>query len=217
MNNYSYEYPHPGLTADIVLFRYLDETLQILLIERGDYPYEGSWALPGGFVDEGETAEDAAVRELLEETGIQNVDLEQIYTATTPGRDPRGWTVSVIFVGFVFGDVVAIAGDDARNAYWFPVGQIPKLAFDHHEAIKKTMDKIYEQALFKVFGPEVLKPSFSLKELTRLYEQINLNGKQISQLAKKLIHYKILRKEGGFYRFSGKVIKKVLSEGFIYD
>lgn len=214
MTKYVYEYPRPGLTSDIVLFRLNDETLELLLIERGDYPFIGHWALPGGFVDEGESAEIAAKRELLEETGIKNTELNQVFSTTTPGRDPRGWTVSVIFIGFVTPEVLAVAGDDARLVQWFPVTNLPKMAFDHLEMVLLTMNNLKEKALFRIFGFEVLNTSFSLQKLTNIYRQINLSEDQIKSIVEKLINSKVILTKDNAYWFSSEKVNKILEEGF---
>lgn len=128
---YSYPYPRPGLTVDLVLLS-PDRPTRVLLIKRRHDPFAGRWAFPGGFVDENESLEAAARRELLEETGVEAADLEQLRTFGDPGRDPRGWTVSVVFIGRVDPVAVAVrAGDDAAEAAWHPLDALPPLAFDH--------------------------------------------------------------------------------------
>ncbi len=133
----SYDYPRPAVTTDIILFKLDEGCAEVLLIERAHAPFEGSWALPGGFVDEGEDLEAAALRELQEETGISGVALEQLRTFGAPGRDPRGWTVSIAFVGEVKGDDVSpTPASDAREVRWFAIDDLPELAFDHAEILK---------------------------------------------------------------------------------
>jgi len=127
------DYPRPMLTADVVVLAGADEVLRILLIQRGNPPFAGSWALPGGFVEEGEQVAEAAPRELAEETGLR-VDagaLELLGVYDTPGRDPRGWTVSVVYVARVPGESAVAGADDAGDARWFAVEALPELAFDH--------------------------------------------------------------------------------------
>lgn len=138
---YTYPRPRPSVTTDIALFRRADEARELLLIRRRDDPFEGLWALPGGFVEKGETLEAAARRELAEETGITGVTLRQLAAYGEPGRDPRGWTVSVVFWGWrTVEDPAPIAGDDAAEARWWPVDDLPALAFDHARIIKDALE-----------------------------------------------------------------------------
>src|SRR3954451_5076103 len=128
---FTYEYPRPALTVDLVVVT-RESGPRVLLIRRKKDPFAGSWAFPGGFVDEGERLIDAAVRELKEETGLAVGEVEQLYTAGDPGRDPRGWTVSVAYLVRV--DAAAlkpVAADDAAAVKWFPADKPPPLAFDH--------------------------------------------------------------------------------------
>ncbi len=143
---YTYTYPRPGVTTDIVLFRRTDVTLDILLIRRRDPPFAGRWALPGGFVEPEETLEAAAHRELVEETGVSNVTLRQLTAYGEPGRDPRGWTVSVVFWGWLLeNNGAATAGDDAAEVRWWPIDTLPTLAFDHAEIVADALRRITGQ------------------------------------------------------------------------
>lgn len=115
------DYPQPSLTADICVFRRAAGQVQLLLVERGGHPYLGCWATPGGFVSPGETADQAAARELAEETGVEGLALEPVALYSTPGRDPRGWTISYAFVALDEAGATVRAGDDAARAQWFDV------------------------------------------------------------------------------------------------
>jgi len=128
---YSYPFPRPSLTVDIIVFRMAENEPQVLLIKRANDPFKGKWALPGGFVDKDEPLEGAAARELHEETGLTGILLTQMHAFGNPGRDPRGHTVSVVYVGYLPVGAVAKAGDDAAEAEWFAVKDLPELAFDH--------------------------------------------------------------------------------------
>ena len=136
-------YPKPALTADIAVFAKGEGCMKLLLIRRGGHPYLGCWALPGGFADQGETIEQTAARELEEETGLKNLNLSLVGIYSTPGRDPRGWTVSVAYTVLLNDGLInATAGDDAANARWVGVVNgkpiLPdgdRLAFDHAEII----------------------------------------------------------------------------------
>jgi len=135
---YTYPYPRPALTVDIVLIKEGCEGLEILLIQRGHPPFAGQWALPGGFVDEYEPLEAAARRELFEETGLEAPELQQLGAFGDPGRDPRGWTVSVAFWTRIAGDITPRAGDDASAARWWPLDALPSLAFDHADIVRQA-------------------------------------------------------------------------------
>jgi 8-oxo-dGTP diphosphatase len=142
---YSYEYPRPALTVDVVLVT-REARPRVLLIQRKHDPFAGKWALPGGFVDENERLVDAALRELREETGLRVEDLEQLYAAGDPGRDPRGWTVSVVFLARVDADEVKpVAGDDAAAADWFPLDKLPGLAFDHAMIVQRVKTRLADR------------------------------------------------------------------------
>ena len=134
---YTYEYPRPALTADIMVFNTL--CTEILLIRRGNEPFKNCWAFPGGFFDMSDRdIEHTAVRELEEETGLVDVPLKEFCVASREGRDPRGRTVTVVFTAQVNPDEVnPKGGDDASEARWFPLDNLPPLAFDHDEIIGK--------------------------------------------------------------------------------
>jgi 8-oxo-dGTP diphosphatase len=137
-NSFTYPYPRPSVTVDIALVTREDRQ-RVLLIQRKADPFAGQWALPGGFVDEGERLIDAARRELKEETGLEQTELEQFRTFGNPGRDPRGWTVSVVHLARVAPDQLnAVAGDDAADARWFSLDELPELAFDHGEILSQV-------------------------------------------------------------------------------
>lgn len=124
------DYPRPMLTVDTVVLTD-EQTPSVLLIQRANPPFAGKWALPGGFVDEGETVGEAAPRELGEETGLRVGLLEMLGVYDTPGRDPRGWTVSVVYLARIPARAPVKGGDDASEARWFSVEELPQLAFDH--------------------------------------------------------------------------------------
>jgi 8-oxo-dGTP diphosphatase len=141
---YSYDYPRPAVTADIAVLR-LDELPEILLIQRKDPPFQNLWALPGGFMEIEETLEEAARRELQEETGIMAGELIRFDSYDKPGRDPRGRTITQVFV-LVWKESMGIpeAGSDASGLKWFALNQLPELAFDHGLIIRDVISMIRE-------------------------------------------------------------------------
>ena len=135
---------HPALTADVVLFALDESQLRLLLIQRGKPPFEGAWAFPGGFVDVGEAPQDAASRELEEETGIRGIQLEQLRAFGDPGRDPRGHVVTIAYVAVVTERTLrrAEASSDAELARWWSIDALPPLAFDHAEILISGLERI---------------------------------------------------------------------------
>jgi len=140
---YTYEYPHFALTVDAVLFSKSDEGLNVLLISRAKEPFKDCWVFPGGYVNIDEVIDDAVIRELEEETSISNVPLTRLDIFDAIDRDPRERTVSVVYYGFINDSHVSInAGDDAKDAKWFSVNNLPELAFDHSMILKKILEVI---------------------------------------------------------------------------
>jgi 8-oxo-dGTP diphosphatase len=134
--NYCYEYPRPAVTADIIIFKSVADQQYVLLIERKNPPFDGMWALPGGFLNMDETLEEAALRELQEETGISGIELTQFHTFSKVNRDPRHRTITTVFIGHADENILVMAGDDAAEVRWFSVTELPPLAFDHGEVME---------------------------------------------------------------------------------
>lgn len=135
---YTYKYPRPAVTADCVVISKESEP-KVLLIQRGNEPYKGCWAFPGGFMDMDETTEQCAIRELEEETGLKVSSLQQIGAYSKVDRDPRGRTVTVAYLARVDASVAVVAQDDAAKAKWFPLSALPSLAFDHEEIMRDAV------------------------------------------------------------------------------
>jgi 8-oxo-dGTP diphosphatase len=168
-----YQYPRAALTVDCVVFGFDEGELKVLLIQRARAPFKGRWALPGGFVRVAETLDAAARRELAEETGLQNVFLEQLYTFGTVHRDPRERVVSVAYYALVkLSDHQAKAATDAAQAGWFPLSQPPELAFDHADILAMALARLRGKVRYQPIGFELLPPKFTLSELQHLYEAI---------------------------------------------
>ena len=165
---YSYEYPHPALTTDCVVFGFDGSGLNLLLVERGLKPYKGKWALPGGFVRIDETLEEGALRELREETGVMDIYIEQLQAFSRVDRDPRERVVTVAFLAFVRQEgYEVIAGDDAAKAQWFPVDMLPDLAFDHSEIVRVALDKLRWKITYEPLAFRLLNKEFTMTDHLR--------------------------------------------------
>jgi 8-oxo-dGTP diphosphatase len=160
------------VTVDIVLFTIRDRQLHLLLIRRLAKPYENRFALPGGFVKEDESLDSAAVRELREETGVKDVYLEQLYTFGDPRRDPRGRVVTVAYYALVPHNQTLHAGTDASDAAWFPICDLPPLAFDHRRIVEYAHQRIRNKLDYTAVGFELLPEKFTLTELQLVHEAI---------------------------------------------
>ena len=138
---YCYKYPHPAVTADCIVFNREDNKILVLLIKRKNDPYKDCWAFPGGFVNIDESAENAAIRELKEETGLEVLRIEQLKAYSNPDRDPRERVITITFIAeSKIKDVKG--GDDAKEARWFDISQLPSLAFDHEQILKDALERI---------------------------------------------------------------------------
>jgi 8-oxo-dGTP diphosphatase len=167
------KYPRPSVTVDLVIFTIVDDDLKVLLIRRGNEPYQGLWALPGGFVGIDESLEEAAARELQEEVGVRNVYLEQLYTFGEPERDPRGRVISVSYFALVDAERQTIAAaSDAADARWHSVFKPPRLAFDHRKILDYAVWRLRNKIEWTTVGYELLAKKFTLSELQRVYEII---------------------------------------------
>jgi 8-oxo-dGTP diphosphatase len=198
-----YEYERPAVAVDCVIFGLdLDEeALRVMLIERDLKPFRGMWAIPGGFVRKGESLEGAARRELKEETGIKAVFLEQLYTFGDPGRDPRGWVVSVAYYALVSPDKhLILASTDARRARWFPVNRLPRLAFDHARILETALNRVRGKLTYAPIGFELLPEKFTIKQLQKVYEIVL--GRRIDNrnFRKKIFGMDLLRELGEIQR-----------------
>lgn len=139
---YSYKYPRPALTADCIVFARKELDFRVLLVQRANEPYKGKWAFPGGFMNMDETTEEAARRELKEETGLIVDDICQIGTFDRVDRDPRGRIITVAYFVVIDGIREVKGGDDAAVARWFSIGNLPELAFDHQKIMEVAMRKL---------------------------------------------------------------------------
>jgi 8-oxo-dGTP diphosphatase len=168
---HTYQYPHPAVTTDVVLFTIREDSLQLLLIRRRNAPFEGRWALPGGFLDIDEDLERCAARELAEETGVTGIELEQLRTFGAVDRDPRERVISVVYFALARVENLHLrAGDDAADAGWFALRALPELAFDHDQIIRAAHDRLVTELSRSKIVFQFLPETFTLEELRRVYE-----------------------------------------------
>ncbi len=170
---FCYSHPHPAVTTDVVVFSVREARLQVVLIRRRNPPFQGQWALPGGFLDLQEDLAACALRELKEETGIGNVYLEQLYTFGDPRRDPRERVISVAYYALTPSeDITLTPASDATEAAWFPFDALPPLAFDHREIIAKAHERLVAKLDYSTIAFQFLPQQFTLSELQDVYEII---------------------------------------------
>jgi 8-oxo-dGTP diphosphatase len=200
-----------------------------MLIERDVEPFQGVWAIPGGFVRSGETLLEAATRELEEETGIKDVFLEQLFTFGDPGRDPRGWVVSVAYYALVSPDKHDIrATMDARDARWFSIDSLPKLAFDHSQILQTALQRIRGKLTYAPIGFELLPQKFTIKQLQKLYEIVLGRPLDNRNFRKKIFGMDVLReldevqigvahRAARLYRFDERKYKQLVKRGSHFE
>lgn len=198
MKQYCYPHPHPAVTTDVVLFTIREEKLQLLLIRRRNAPFQGQWALPGGFLDLDEDLAACALRELKEETGIGNVYLEQLYTFGRPGRDPRERVISVAHYGLVPSESLALKPDsDAAEAAWFAVDTLPELAFDHEAIVEKARERLVAKLEYSTIAFQFLPKQFTLSELQNVYEIIRSEAIDKRNFRKWILGRNLIEETGG--------------------
>ncbi len=197
MNQELDRYPKPSLTVDCVIFGYAEGNLSILLLQRNENPFSGSWTLPGGFLKLEESCADAARRVLSSKTNIEGVFLEQLYTFDRPERDPRGRVLSVAYYALVTSEHYALAaGETVRDVRWWPWEQLPELGFDHAEIIAKAIERLRSKIQWQPIGFELLKPPFTMPELQNLYECILKTTFDRRNFHKKIMSLGILQHVG---------------------
>lgn len=229
--NYHYQYPRPALTVDCVVFGFNhQQELKIMLIERDLEPFRGQWALPGGFVREDETLEQAARRELREETGMDDIFLEQLYTfGDRLDRDPRERVITVTYYALVNLERHAIeAATDARQAAWFPLDHLPPLAFDHGEILQVAIARLRGKVRYEPIGFELLPEKFTLSQLQKLYEKILGQPLDKRNFRRKLSKMKVIvdlkekqtnvpHRAGNLYRFDRAQYQALKQKGFNFE
>ncbi len=161
---------YPAIAVDMVIFTVGADDLLVLLVQRRGEPFAGNWAIPGGFVGADESLDGAAARELREETSVEAVYLEQLYTFGEPGRDPRGRVISVAYFALVRQALDVRGGDDAADARWFPLKALPPLAFDHGAILDYALERVRRKVEYTNIVYSLLPDTFTLTELQRVYE-----------------------------------------------
>lgn len=170
---FTYKYLRPMLTVDVLLFSLETDPASVLLIKRKNEPFKDMWAIPGGFVDMDEEIEAAARREMQEETGLEIGELIQTSWHTKPGRDPRGRTITAVFVSLNEKNLHANAGDDAADSGWFKLSQLPQLAFDHHDIIRINREKIPELIIKDGLFYNYFEQDLNNKNFEKIFRKFN--------------------------------------------
>jgi 8-oxo-dGTP diphosphatase len=226
---HTYEFPRPALTVDVVVFALDAADLQVMLVQRDIPPFEGRWALPGGFVRIDETLEEAACRELQEETGLRDIFLEQLYTFGTLDRDPRERVVSVAYYALVnLAGHDVHASSDARNAAWFAVNDIPPLAFDHLAILTTAHQRLRSKVRYQPIGFELLPERFTLRQLQHLYEIILDRELDKRNFRKKVLSMGIVQetneietdvshRAARLFRFEKSKYQRLAKKGFNFE
>ena len=213
-------YDRPSVTVDVVLFALRDNDLRVLLIRRKKWPYQDYWAIPGGFVQMDESLEQSALRELREETGVDDVCLEQLYTFGDPQRDPRTRVISVVYFALLSaGQACQVqGGDDAAEARWWSMVDLPALAFDHDRILRCAQQRLRWKLAYTALGSLLLPETFTLSELQGVYEVVLHERLDKRDFRRKILASGVLEetgeyREGGrrrparLYRFTGAAIE----------
>ena len=226
---HTYEYPRAALTVDCVVFGLDHQDLKVLLIQRGLPPFEGRWALPGGFVRLTETLDEAARRELEEETGLRTLFLEQLYTFSDVNRDPRERVVSVAYYALVnLQDHIVHGATDARDAAWFGVHDVPTLAFDHADILQMALDRLRGKLRYQPIGFELLPKKFTLSQLQHLYELVLERELDKRNFRKRVLAMDLLietddvqqdvaHRAARLYRFDERKYRRLAKAGFNFE
>jgi 8-oxo-dGTP diphosphatase len=226
---YIYDYPRPSVTTDCIIFGFDQGELKILLIERGLDPFKGKWAIPGGFLQIDENADEGAIRELKEETGIENVFIEQLFTFTDVDRDPRGRVITIAYYALVrCSNLNLKAGDDATKAEWFPISKMPSLAFDHERIIRMALLRLKGKIRYQPIGFELLDEVFTIPQLQNLYEAVLGIKLDRRNFRKKILATELLidlnnkvkgvpHKSPKLYKFNKQKYNYLIEKGFNFE
>lgn len=187
------ESPHPSVSVDVVILTLVDGELRVLLVKRRTWPFEGMWAIPGGFIHLDEGIEDAARRELQAETSVSDIFLEQLYTFGDPGRDPRGRVITVVYYALIDAARLNITTTaEAGDARWYALFDLPPLAFDHARILTYALERLQGKLEYTTIGFQLLAPEFTLSELQAVYEAILHRKLDKRNFRKKILSTSIL-------------------------
>ncbi|NJN75369.1 MAG: NUDIX hydrolase [Synechococcaceae cyanobacterium RL_1_2] len=230
MASYTYSYPKASITVDCVVFGLdQDQELKIMLIRRGLAPYQDQWALPGGFVRIEESLEDAARRELQEETGLRDVFLEQLYTFGEVNRDPRERVITIAYYALInLKDQLLSASTDAKEARWFNFIAIPPLGFDHDQIVNTAIERLRGKIRYEPIGFELLPTKFTLSEIQKLYEKILGKPLDKRNFRRKILKMELLidlnelqtnvaHRAAKLYRFDEQKYQQLKQKGFSFE
>ncbi len=227
--SFKYEFPRAALTVDCVVFGLDESDLKVMLIQRDLQPFRGHWALPGGFVRLDETIEEAARRELREETGLEKVFLEQLYTYGDIDRDPRERVITVAWYALVrLSDHRVLAATDARDAAWFGLNDLPQLAFDHDRILQVAYQRLQSKVRYQPIGFELLPVKFTLTQLQKLYEIILGRTLDKRNFRKKILGMDVLQeldevetdvahRAARLYKFNPKRYREMVKQGVHFE
>lgn len=192
------KFDRPSVTVDVLIFTIDENKLKIILVKRSEWPFDGKWAIPGGFIKMDEGLEDAAMRKLAEEAGVKDVYLEQLYTFGDPGRDPRTRVITVTYFALIPSSRLKLgsAASKVSQASWYPVTELPVLAFDHKKIINYAADRIKSKIEYSNIVKGLLPAKFRLSELQKVYEVIL--GKELDKrnFRKKMLSLNLLEATG---------------------
>lgn len=193
------------LKVDIVLMSILDKELGVFLIKRPYAPHKGEWALPGGFIPDNMSADEAAKFQLSKKTGLKKVYLEQLALFSKPNRDPSGSIASMAYLSLVDNKkIVGIQTDDASDLKWFKISKLPKeLAFDHREIIKKAQERIVNKVRYTKVGFELAGKEFTIKEIVSIFESVTKKELDQSNVRKKMLKLELIQKTDKIRKFEG--------------
>lgn len=217
------------VATDAVVFGYQNGQIYVLLIQRKIEPFKNSWALPGGFILDNESAEEAITRELKEETGLKTTYLEQLKTYSTPQRDPRGHVISIAYVGLVNPSNIKLeAGTDASDAQWFNLNELPKLSFDHDTIVTDAFQRLKGKITYAPIGFDLLPDKFLFSEVEQLYSTILEYSIDRRNFRKKILSFGLIEqldekisigqgRPANLFKFNRKAYNKFEKNGFTFE